>query len=251
LFGVFEDPADGGQGERGVLMCYPHGSDYDTAFRSFRILATRLARAGVHVLRFDYSGTGDSSRDIDEVSISTWLDDIAIAVDELEQSRQVRAIAVLGLRLGATLAALASTGCPIVDRLVLWEPVIDGRDYVARQRALHRAWIDEEVRNGREARVADDDLLGYRLTEALRTELERVNLWSLSKAPTRDIHLVSQAASSEQDRVAEHLRATGARVHTHSAAGPEIWSKTPSMDRAVVPHSVLPTIIECLTAESR
>ena len=251
LFGVFDEPATGGASEVGVVLCYPHGPDYATAFRSFRILGTRFGRAGFHVLRFDYLGTGDSSGDVEDASIPQWIADVVTAIHELRTSRELREVSLIGLRLGATLAALAAAECQRVDRLVLWEPVIDGREYVATQRALHRAWVDEEVRDGRKMLSADDELLGYRLTDRLRRDLENVSLWSLAKVPAPYIYVLSQRPSREYERLAEQLRAKGARVDTNCVDGPKIWSRTPSMDEAFVPNGAMQAIVTWLAGASR
>lgn len=251
LFGVFDEPAGGGGSELGVVLCCPHGADYETSFRTFRMLGTRLARAGFHVLRFDYLGTGDSSGDVDDVSVAQWTADVIGAVHELRSSGDLREVSLVGLRLGATLAALAAAECQSVDRVVLWEPVIDGREYVAAQRALHRAWVNDEVRNGRKAPDTDEDLLGYRLTERLRRDLEKVSLWSLAKAPAPYVHVVSQKPSPEHERLSEWLRARGARVETDCIEGPTVWSRTPAMDEARVPSGVVQMIVTRLAAASR
>jgi pimeloyl-ACP methyl ester carboxylesterase len=248
---VFDEPASGGASDLGAVLCYPHGADYDAAFRSFRILGTRLARAGFHVLRFDYLGTGDSSGGIDDASIPQWIADVVTAVHELRKSCQLREVSLVGLRLGATLAAQAAAECQCVDRLVLWEPVIDGREYVATQRALHRAWVDDEARDGRRAQEAEDELLGYRLTKRLRQELESMSLWSLAKAPAPYLHVLSQKPSPEHERLSERLRAMGARVETDCVEGPMVWSRTPAMDEARVPNAVVQTIVTRLAGASR
>jgi pimeloyl-ACP methyl ester carboxylesterase len=251
LFGVFDEPANGGAGHLGAVLCYPHGADYEAAFRSFRVLGTRLARAGFHVLRFDYMGTGDSAGELEDASIAQWVSDVVTAVHELRNSCQVREVSLVGLRLGATLAAQAAAECQCVDRLVLWEPVIDGAEYVAAQRALHREWVDDEARDGRRAHEAEDELLGYRLTGRLRQELESMSLWSLARAPAPDLHLLSQKPSVEHERLSERLRATGARVQTDCVEGPMIWSRTPAMDEPRVPNAVVQAIVARLAGASR
>jgi pimeloyl-ACP methyl ester carboxylesterase len=251
LFGVFDEPATGGASELGVVLCYPHGPDYESAFRAFRILGTRLARAGFHVLRFDYAGTGDSSGDAADVSVSQWTSDVITAVHELRSSRDLREVSLIGLRLGATLAAFAAAECQLVDRVVLWEPVVDGREYVATQRALHRAWVEDERRNGREAHEVDDELLGYSFTERLRRDLEGVSLWSLAKTPAPYVHMISQGPSGEHDRLSEWLRSKGAQVETDCIEGPLVWSRTPAMEAPRVPNAVVQAIVTRLAAASR
>ena len=251
LFGVFDEPATGGASEVGVVLCYPYGPDYATAFRSFRILATRLARAGFHVLRFDYLGTGDSSGDVEDASIPQWIADVRTAVQELRGSLALREVSLVGLRLGATLAALAAAECQCVDRIVLWEPVVEGSEYLAAQQALHREWLDEALRDGQNARSADDDLLGYQLGDRLRQDFGTLSLWSLHRAPSRSVYLLSKGSLQEYDRLVEKLRECGARVEADRVEGPAVWSRTPSMDESSVPTRALQSIVNWLASASR
>jgi pimeloyl-ACP methyl ester carboxylesterase len=251
LFGVFDEPAPGGSSELGAVLCHPHGADYDSAFRSLRILAARLARAGVQVLRFDYLGTGDSAGDVEDASVPEWIDNIGAALHELRSRHELREVSLVGLRLGATLAALAAAGCQTVDRVVLWEPVVDGGEYLRTLRALHRSWLEEESRAGRAALSADDDALGYRLTERLRSDFERLSLLSLQKAPAPYVSIISQTPSSAHDLLAERLRGLGAGVDTDCVEGPTIWSRTPAMDQALVSSGVVQAIVARLTGVPR
>src|SRR5256885_16263297 len=79
LFGLHDAPRTDAGREGSVVLCYPYGRDYMSAFRAYRTLALRLARAGFHVLRFDYRGTGDSAGDIGGASLQQGMDDIVAA----------------------------------------------------------------------------------------------------------------------------------------------------------------------------
>src|SRR5256885_16809807 len=81
LFGLHDAPRTDAGREGSVVLCYPYGRDYVSAFRAYRTLALRLARAGFHVLRFDYRGTGDSAGDIGDAPLQQWMEDIVPGVD--------------------------------------------------------------------------------------------------------------------------------------------------------------------------
>ena len=249
LFGIFDEPDT--PSDRGVVLCYPHGADYDSAFRSFRILGTRLSRAGFHVLRFDYLGTGDSWGDIEDASIGRWTEDTVAAIHELRTSCDLRQVAVVGLRLGATVAAFAAADCGAVDQLVAWAPVFEGRDYLAGLGALHQQWLKDERRSGRAKSAADDELLGYRLTPSIRGDLESLSLLSLSKLPAPSVYLVNQEPSADRPEFAAWLRARGANVDTDVIDGPTIWSRSPSMPEASVPNRSLQMIVNWIAGASR
>src|SRR5690606_20757112 len=130
LLGVYHPPALDCDRLQGVLLCYPFGQEYMRAHRAFRQLAESLAAKGYHVLRFDYRGSGDSSGDMDDVSAEDWLADIATAVGELRDLSGVHAVTLVGLRLGALLAAVHAARAGDISRLVLWDPFASGQAFV-------------------------------------------------------------------------------------------------------------------------
>lgn len=250
LFGVFDAPFARVPGKLGVVLCYPHGRDYVAAHRAFRVLATRLAGAGFPVLRFDYSGTGDSWGDPEQASSEQWIDDIVTAIHQLRAVHGSLDVALVGLRMGAALATRAAVECPAIERLVLWEPVTDGREYVAELCARHQAWLDAEVRERRHARslAQDDELLGYRFLESMRLDLESVSLSSIPKSPAPEVLLVSQETSAQYDGLVRRLVELGSRVDTRCVEGPKVWGTSPGMEQALVPNDVVQAIVGWLGA---
>ncbi len=121
------------------MICPPVGSEYTRSHRSLRHLADRLARAGVPALRFDYHGIGDSPGiDLDPDRLGAWKANIRTAIAQARALSGRERVCVVGVRLGATLAALATAAEP-VDRLVLWNPCIAGKAYGREMRALAMA----------------------------------------------------------------------------------------------------------------
>lgn len=115
----------------GLVICNPFGYEGICSHRSVRKLADAAASAGVPALRFDYTGTGDSS-DLDPHAdqIERWIEDIGAAAGELQARTGVERVCLLGLRLGALLAAMAAARCPAVHALALMAPVISGQRYL-------------------------------------------------------------------------------------------------------------------------
>ncbi|HXQ44594.1 MAG TPA: alpha/beta fold hydrolase [Acidimicrobiales bacterium] len=134
LFGWLETPDDG-VARGAVVLCPALGLEGVCAARAFRHLAERLAGAGVAALRVDYDGTGDSAgRQDDPGRVEAWLASVRSAVD-LVRAAGARRVVVVGLRVGATVAACeAARGG--VDGIVLWDPCASGRSYLREQQAL-------------------------------------------------------------------------------------------------------------------
>lgn len=113
----------------GFVLCPPFGREYVSTHRVFRQFASRLARAGFPVLRFDYFATGDSAGEDSEGSLEQWLDDVATAVDTFRNHTAGMPVWLAGLRVGASLAALYAAQHQDVGGLILWDAVVDGKRY--------------------------------------------------------------------------------------------------------------------------
>ena len=119
-----------------AVICPPVGSEYTRSHRTLRHLADRLARAGIPALRFDYHGTGDSpGTDLDPRRVETWRGNVLAAIAHARALSGRSRVFVVGVRLGATLAALATAEAE-VDRLVLWNPCVKGSSYGRELRAI-------------------------------------------------------------------------------------------------------------------
>lgn len=158
LFGILHRPAAAVARGQGFVFCYPCFEEKLWTQRVFVSLARELAGLGFHVLRFDYMGHGDSDGDFEQSTITSRLSDIACAVNTLRQEIGNDAgVGLLGLRLGAALAAMYTDSDDKIASLVLWDPVTDGAAYMqevllsnlATQSAVH-----QQIRFTREDLVA-------------------------------------------------------------------------------------------------
>jgi len=119
----------------GVLVCAPFGYEAGCAHRTLRTIADRLAGRGHLVLRFDYEGAGASSgRGAESDLVDRWHDSVRAGVAELRRLG-VRRPALVGLRLGGSLALAATRDDPDLGPVVAWAPVTSGRRYWRELRA--------------------------------------------------------------------------------------------------------------------
>lgn len=120
-----------------VLLCPPLGYEYSHGHRTVLHLADELAKRGFLAMRLDYPGTGDSAGDESlPDAVARWLDSIRQASRALENLTDAPP-SIVGIRLGATLAARASRDVPHLG-LVAWAPVVIGRRFVREIKALDR-----------------------------------------------------------------------------------------------------------------
>lgn len=115
----------------GMIFCSPFAEEKLWSHRVLVNFARFLSQRGYPVLRFDQRGHGDSDGEFSDTTVESYLSDISRATETLYQRTDVKIVGLLGLRLGATMAALAAHEVG-ADFLVLWEPVIRGDEYFHR-----------------------------------------------------------------------------------------------------------------------
>ncbi|HOG49329.1 MAG TPA: hypothetical protein PKY10_01925 [Lentisphaeria bacterium] len=111
-----------------LVVCEPFGEEKRCAFRMFVRLAWQLADLSIATLRFDLSGTGDSSGDHAEATWQQWQEETIAALQAAPGLTGARQAVILGARAGALLAApaAASSKAPVI----LAEPILTGEDMV-------------------------------------------------------------------------------------------------------------------------
>lgn len=187
LFGVLHEPA-GGAREVPFVFCHAFAEEKLWSHRVMVTSARALSGAGHPVLRFDCMGYGDSRGEFEAITLTTCRADIEAAMDELMRRTGADRAALLGLRLGATLAAEVSGHRRDVDRLVCWAPILDGSAYL---QELLRINVTTQLAVYREVREDRDALM--RALESGHSV--NVDGYDLGPAMARELRSLSMAAN--------------------------------------------------------
>lgn len=227
LFGWLHQPADADACGWGVVICKPFGYEALCAHRSVRAFAETAAALGMAVLRFDCAGTGDSP-DIDPNvgQIDLWIRDITNAVAELRRLTGVSRVCLLGFRLGALLAVLASRQCP-VDALALVAPVLSGKRYLREIRTLQMAAVAAEAANSggegpREpahSSAGGMEVSGYALAAASLASLSAADAAGALAPTVNDLLVIDRSDLPVARAWWQTLRDAGARAEYQALAG--------------------------------
>lgn len=164
LFGVYH-PARGARPHpHGVVICPAFGTEYMLSHFAVRRIAMQLAERGFDVLRFDYSGTGDSAGAQEDVSLEAWLADIRTAVRELMETTGQTKVSLLGVRFGAGLAVeVAARAGDSVHSVLAWDPVLRGAEYLA--------WMEQAEAALHPNGTKGTQVLGHPLPPAFRAQV--------------------------------------------------------------------------------
>lgn len=233
-----------------VLLCNPFGEEAARAHRLYRVMARKLEEAGYAVMRFDYAGTGDSSGDIADFGIEDWLDDIAAAAEHLRQESGVSRIVLIGLRLGGTLAALSVLrGRLRAAHLMLWDPVVDGAEYLRELGRTHRAYMQAELGRKSATAATDDVDEGSTLSEALGTPISarlHEELAGIDLAGDISVSTITTVLCTQRTPGMERLRtgwAESPRMHWIDLDGSSGWNSDAALNNAIVPINEMRALI--------
>jgi len=164
-----------------------------------RQLALKLSAAGFHTLRFDFFGTGDSAGDMVDADIKGWETDVELAIREIKDIVGTNRVTLIGLRLGATIAASATaTFGKDVEALILWDPIVSGEEYL---RSLVKATQPSKSRLffALADLQAPLEVQGFPLTLDLMREFESVDLrHCIFRISARTLMLVTERCPSHE-----------------------------------------------------
>jgi len=231
LFGWLHLPPEHLRLDRGIVICKPFGYEAICAHGSIRAFADACASAGATVLRFDYTGTGDSSGgDSEADELSQWCTDIRAAMAALRQTCHISRIGLLGMRLGASLAALVAADDPSVEDIIAVAPVVSGRRYLRELRAFQATSSSETASSSENTSAAAQidhaiespggmEVTGFRLSKASVEHLAKIDLLGMDKRAIRNALILDRGDLPSAKPWADALIRRGTDAHYYALPG--------------------------------
>jgi uncharacterized protein len=255
LLGFLHLPANNSRSlnKTGVVYCHPFGEEKMASHAIVVKTARALCEKGFIVMRFDFSGCGDSEGELDETTLDDWNEDLRCAIEVLKaEARPVR-MGLWGLRLGASLVLeYARNWQPNstpddLAFLLLWQPVPDPEVFIKqflRQKMSTEIASKTEGEANREGGVAPSsvkgliqslennegvEVIGYPISKALyRSFVARAK--PALPLPDRYPVLVATASLSAEaapgpKKLAESLALLGHRVQMEHIQEEPFWDR--------------------------
>ncbi len=163
------------------VMLPPFGEERKSSTRLFVLLARALARQGHTVLRFDFTGTGESGGKHSQATLTGWLQQAETALQLLSHHNDEKEWFGIGARLGANILLRLALEKP-PEQIILLEPLLNGDDYL---RDLQRRQQIKNIMSSSEktAEFADlwensqsADLAGYEIGPIMASEIAEIRL---------------------------------------------------------------------------
>lgn len=218
-----------------ILYLHPFAEEMHKSRRMAALQARRFAAEGYAVLQIDLTGCGDSACDFGDATWATWLADAHLAHTWLS-AKSGGPIILWGLRTGASLAAELANALPGIQHLILWQPVVNGDQYLNQ---FLRIKLASEMLSGNQAQSGTKDLRakletgegievgGYMLGAAMARDLARVKLADTPPpCPVEWLEVGTEDSDNpapSSQRVIDAWRTAGVNVHTRTVTGDPFW----------------------------
>ncbi|WP_313951000.1 hydrolase 2, exosortase A system-associated [Accumulibacter sp.] len=182
-FALLHAPAPSAKPRGAVVYVHPFAEELNKSRRMAALQARAMAAAGYTVLQIDLLGCGDSAGDFGDATWEAWLADVKLACDWLRQ-RTTGSLWLWGQRTGCLLANEAAQRMETPVKLLFWQPVVLGKQFLQQFLRLKIAAemlggdskgvmerLRSQLRQGESVEIA-----GYLLSPALAAGLEQAEL---------------------------------------------------------------------------
>lgn len=246
LYGVYHPPVAYSQKAEAVLICYPLWEEYYRTHRAITQLSNKLADSGFPVLRFDYYATGDSAGNTDECTLEQWLKDIETAIFELKDIAGAVRVSIVGLRLGASLAALVSQKVN-VSHLVLWDPIVYGKSYISNMKTMHQALVKQHLQEIRQPMqkllLNEDEYIGLRLPNTILSSISDIDLHVIKFKADHATLCVTEEKPEFRELV-DHLSERKIKSTYKFIENKVTWDSLEALELAHVPPAIIQSIVD-------
>lgn len=212
-----------------VVICSSIFGDFTANYHRERLLGYELTSRGFGVIRFHYTGEGNSEGDRSAMTFSSLCDDTGAILDHAG-SKGFTDLAVVGTRVAAVVAA-ASVASIAASPLVLWEPVVQPLRFIAEANRAKLMSDLAQASGGSRASWREEmaqkgvlDLLGYDVYPALVDSFTGLDLVTVLGQGPRPVFIAGfQGTSTSTARLAATLNERGFEVTTQVYELKESW----------------------------
>jgi exosortase A-associated hydrolase 2 len=237
LFAVHYRPPNATDTGADLIYVPPFAEEMNCSRRMAALQARSFAAAGIGVVVLDLFGTGDSAGEFVDARWGVWRDDLSAAASWLE-SRGRRTLGLWGLRLGGLLAAEVASRHPTqFRRLLLWQPVTEGKAMLTQFLRIRVAaglsgegresteGLRAELSGGRSAEIAGYDLAPELAAAIDAARLDAFDLAGVERVDWLDVTAEAGAALPPgRQRFVDRWRDGGVAISARSVAGEPFWT---------------------------
>ena len=176
-----------------LIICPPLFDEYQRVYKALSDLGNACAAhpRGPHVMRIDYSGTGEAFGELSDATIRDWLDDINCAIDEGRALTGAEEVILAGVRIGATIAAQCRH--PAVSQYVFWDPIDTGIEYLQWLQHVNKLIEEKHRKMAEQVNLKHEDIqyVNFELNNKLSQEFKELSVEALRTERPDSVRVVT------------------------------------------------------------
>ena len=235
LFAIYHPPQNNIQVKGCFLYIQPLAEEMNRCRQMVAIQAREFSKLGYGCLLLDLYGTGDSEGEYQDGNWDIYLADLNaglrwISAQGYDHTR------LWALRHGALLALDLARAVPALHKVLLWQPVLNGKAAVTQilRIALAGALSEQDKISMSQlrSRIQEDavvELSGYETSASLLSVLETKHVSNYYELTDLEVQWFDVLASLEQNRSKESIQVeknwneAGVQIHYEAVIGPAFW----------------------------
>lgn len=236
LFAIYYSPSKSVACTRNILVAPSFAEEMNRCRSMVSQQARQLCSIGVGTLVIDPYGTADSAGDFEELTWDSWHNDLLTGLEWLRR-QPGGCDTLLGIRLGAVMAANIVAAHGGLTRLLLWQPVITGKTFF-NQFLRIRVAADMNDPNGIKkteqllqilASGRNVEVSGYEISPALADAVSRVAFPEPERLTGKTIAWFEIVAAEDHpvsrnnSQAFDHLKVSSDLVTLEKIVGPPFW----------------------------
>ena len=148
LFGIFH-PNMSAESRGAILVAPPLLTETIRTHYALKEISVGLSKVGFDVLRFDFSGCGDSAGDLREITVEHWVEDLREAAEELKALTGETQVSSFSARFSSALVALLSARMRWKST-VLWDPLLSGKNWIEQLEYVRSLLLNHQLTDSHE-----------------------------------------------------------------------------------------------------
>lgn len=199
-FAIYHPPANPAATKL-VIICPPFFDEYQRCYRALANLANACASApqGTHVIRIDYSGTGEAQGVLQDVALDDWLVDIHTAIEEGIELTGANQVIIVGVRFGATLAGQCRHRS--ISNYLFWDPIDTGKQFLDNINKYDRQIEEQHIRGARDFNCKPENIpyVCFELKQNLKDEIFKISTAKLFTDVPEKIFIITTCPDNNQN----------------------------------------------------
>lgn len=189
LFGCYH-PSAKHDASKMLVICPPFFDEYRRSYKALADLANACAEQGVHILRFDFFGTGESQGTLNQASIGEWKNDIEAAINEGIAVSGASDIILLALRFSATIACKIKQKS--IKRYIFWDPIDSGAEYLEWLDHVNQCLRRQHQQDAREYNIPFQEIeySNFELTPKIKQEMVKIK-FDFARIKEKEVYVIT------------------------------------------------------------